>query len=31
VLADGDREDDLAGHFVRYAADDWPVPGTRWR
>src|SRR3954466_6836404 len=29
-LADGDREDDLAGKFVRYDADDWPVPGTRW-
>ena len=30
-LADGDREDDLAGHFVRYDGSDWPVPGTRWR
>jgi hypothetical protein len=30
-LADGDREDDLAGRFVRYDAGDWPVPGTRWR
>src|SRR4051794_24640292 len=29
-LADGDREDDLAGKFVRYDASDWPVPGTRW-
>jgi putative CocE/NonD family hydrolase len=29
-LADGDREDDLAGRFVRYDAADWPVPGTRW-
>jgi uncharacterized protein len=28
---DGDREDDLAGSFVRYDAGDWPVPGTRWR
>ena len=31
MLADGDREDYLAGHFVRYSARDWPVPGTRWR
>src|SRR4051794_1107680 len=30
-LADGDREDDLAGKFVRYDASDWPVPRTRWR
>src|SRR3954452_10647827 len=30
-LADGDREDDLAGKFVRYDGSDWPVPGTRWR
>jgi putative CocE/NonD family hydrolase len=29
-LADGDREDDLAGKFVRYDAGDWPVPRTRW-
>jgi putative CocE/NonD family hydrolase len=29
-LADGDREDDLAGKFVRYDGSDWPVPGTRW-
>src|SRR3954465_9570128 len=29
-LADGDREDDLAGKFVRYDAADWPVPRTRW-
>jgi hypothetical protein len=29
-LSDGDREDDLAGKFVRYDASDWPVPGTRW-
>ena len=29
-LADGDREDALAGKFVRYDASDWPVPGTRW-
>jgi hypothetical protein len=29
-LADGDREDDLHGAFVRYDGDDWPVPGTRW-
>src|SRR4051812_15614938 len=29
-LSDGDREDDLAGKFVRYDAGDWPVPHTRW-
>jgi uncharacterized protein len=29
-LADGDREDGLAGRFVRFDAGDWPVPGTRW-
>jgi uncharacterized protein len=29
-LADGDREDMLAGKFVRYDAADWPVPRTRW-
>jgi predicted acyl esterase len=29
-LADGDREDDLAGHFVRYNGRDWPIPHTRW-
>src|SRR4051794_16447033 len=30
-LADGDREDDLAGKFVRYDGSDWPIPGTTWR
>jgi len=29
-LADGDREDDLAGKFVRFDGDDWPIPGTAW-
>jgi putative CocE/NonD family hydrolase len=29
-LADGDREDDLHGAFVRFDGADWPVPGTRW-
>jgi predicted acyl esterase len=29
-LADGDREDEIAGKFVRYDGSDWPVPGTRW-
>jgi len=29
-LSDGDREDDLAGSFVRYDGADWPIPGTRW-
>ena len=30
-LSDGDREDDLAGKFVRYNGTDWPIPGTTWR
>src|SRR3954452_2737992 len=29
-LSDGSRESDLAGKFVRYDGDDWPVPGTEW-
>jgi uncharacterized protein len=29
-LADGDREDDLAGDFVRYDGTDWPISGTQW-
>jgi len=29
-LADGDREDDLAGDFVRYDGTDWPIPTTHW-
>lgn len=31
LLADGDRKAHAAGRFVRRDADDWPVPGTRWR
>jgi len=30
MMADGDREDMLAGDFVPYSASDWPVPGTQW-
>ena len=30
-LADGDREDMLAGKFVRRDGEDWPLPGTRWQ
>ncbi|HWU21949.1 MAG TPA: CocE/NonD family hydrolase [Nocardioides sp.] len=30
LLADGDREDMLAGRFVRYDAADYPAPGTTW-
>lgn len=30
LLANGDREDMLAGKFVRLDAADWPVPGTTW-
>lgn len=30
LLANGDREDMLAGDFVRRTATDWPVPGTTW-
>lgn len=29
-LADGDREDYLAGHAVRVDGSSWPLPGTRW-
>lgn len=29
-LAEGDREDYLAGQFDRVSAADWPVAGTRW-
>jgi putative CocE/NonD family hydrolase len=29
-LADGDREDMLAGQFVRYDGGDWPIPDTKW-
>ncbi len=30
-MADGDREDHLAGQFVRADGDDWPIPGTSWK
>jgi len=30
LLSDGDRENYLSGDYVRYAAGNWPVPGTRW-
>jgi predicted acyl esterase len=30
LLADGSRERYAAGHFLRYNARNWPVPGTRW-
>ncbi|HYH61930.1 MAG TPA: CocE/NonD family hydrolase [Solirubrobacterales bacterium] len=30
-LADGDREDFVAGNVVRIDGDDWPIPGTRWQ
>ena len=29
-MADGDREDQLDGTFVRRNGSDWPIPGTRW-
>lgn len=29
-MSDGDREDMLAGDFVRAEGADWPLPGTRW-
>jgi predicted acyl esterase len=29
-LANGDREDLLAGDFARVDARNWPVPGTKW-
>ena len=30
LLADGDREDMLAGKFVTTDGADWPLPGTTW-
>ncbi|RNL60404.1 CocE/NonD family hydrolase [Nocardioides marmoriginsengisoli] len=30
LLANGDREDMLAGDFVRLEGSDWPIPGTTW-
>lgn len=30
LMSNGDRLDYLAGDFVRYNANDWPVPGTQW-
>ncbi|MFN7151148.1 MAG: CocE/NonD family hydrolase, partial [Microthrixaceae bacterium] len=30
LIANGDREDMLAGKFVRLDAADWPIPGTTW-
>jgi putative CocE/NonD family hydrolase len=29
-LANGDREDMLAGRFVTVDGADWPLPGTEW-
>jgi putative CocE/NonD family hydrolase len=29
-LANGDREDMLAGRFVTVDGTDWPLPGTAW-
>jgi uncharacterized protein len=30
LMADGDREDMVAGRYVAREATDWPVPDTRW-
>lgn len=30
TLADGDREDMIAGQYLTRDAADWPVPGTEW-
>lgn len=30
LLADGDREDMLAGKYVHLDGSDWPIPGTTW-
>ncbi|MCZ4500259.1 MAG: hypothetical protein JWQ74_2814 [Marmoricola sp.] len=30
LLANGDREDMLAGKFVRLSGSAWPLPGTTW-
>ena len=29
-MSEGSRESDLGGKFVRFDAEDWPVPGTEW-
>ena len=31
LLADGDREDMVAGRYDVREASDWPVPGTTWQ
>jgi predicted acyl esterase len=31
LLADGDREDMIAGRYDVREATDWPVPGTTWQ
>ncbi|HEX7716189.1 MAG TPA: CocE/NonD family hydrolase [Marmoricola sp.] len=31
LLADGDREDMIAGRYDVREASDWPVPGTTWQ
>ncbi len=30
LMSDGSRERYLGGDYVRYAATNWPVPGTTW-
>jgi len=30
LLANGDREDMLAGDYVEIEGEDWPLPGTTW-
>lgn len=30
LMSDGDRLSYLAGDFLRYNSNDWPVPGTQW-
>ncbi len=30
LLANGDREDMLAGKYVKLDGADWPIPGTTW-
>lgn len=30
LLANGSRQDQLLGKFIRYTGDAWPIPGTTW-
>jgi predicted acyl esterase len=30
LMSNGDREDYLAGDYIRRKGSNWPLPGTRW-